>query len=283
MPDEEGPALFKLHLEPDEPIGVYELTGALGSLAHQYEVFIRDRAWTPTPSKARLLISSVSPGSIDINFLPDWAAAVPFFAPFLSDMTVVTEFAGHIKDLLDRFWPGKEKSGKIESSIRDCDDAINIVKPIASHGGTQQFNIFNGPVNLNIVTLDSQDARRITEEAARERAKLQSPNAERKERVSMVWKRLDRDAVKSEGSTPDKALIEEIDPRPKPVLFADDLSYLKREMIEDEANPYQKVYFVDVEVSRVSGKVTAYRVSGYHGKDDLDVDENTSSGRDLLS
>jgi hypothetical protein len=41
-------------------------------------------------------------------------------------------------------------------------------------------------------------------------------------------------------------------------------------MISDEENPMQKVYFVDVEVSRVGGKVTAYRIVGFHGKDELD-------------
>ena len=40
-------------------------------------------------------------------------------------------------------------------------------------------------------------------------------------------------------------------------------------MIDDDENPMQKVYFVDVEVSRVNDKVMAYRVIGYHGKDDL--------------
>jgi hypothetical protein len=30
----------------------------------------------------------------------------------------------------------------------------------------------------------------------------------------------------------------------------------------NEANPYQTVYFVDVSVSRVSGKVVSYRVIG---------------------
>jgi hypothetical protein len=86
----------------------------------------------------------------------------------------------------------------------------------------------------------------------------------------MVWARLDRAPAKTEGSSPDKGIIEEIDPKPKTILFTDELSYLKHQMISDEENPMQKVYFVDVEVSRVGGKVTAYRIVGFHGKDELD-------------
>ncbi len=41
-------------------------------------------------------------------------------------------------------------------------------------------------------------------------------------------------------------------------------------MIDDQENPYKKVYFVDVAVSRVHGKVVSYRVIGYHGADDLE-------------
>jgi hypothetical protein len=65
----------------------------------------------------------------------------------------------------------------------------------------------------------------------RERSRLQNPEAERNQRVSMIWKRLDRDAAKTQGSSPDKALIEEIDSKAKPVFFADEFSYLKKEMI----------------------------------------------------
>ena len=82
---------------------------------------------------------------------------------------------------------------------------------------------------------------------------------------------MDRDAAKTQGSSPDKALIEEIDSKAKSVFFADEFSYLKKEMIDNQDNPYQKVYFVDVEVSRIEGRVTAYRIVGFHGTDDIDI------------
>ena len=80
-----------------------------------------------------------------------------------------------------------------------------------------------------------------------------------RQRVPLIWTRLDRDKAKTEGQrSPDKGLIEEIDRKPQPVLFADNMARLKNEMIEDEENPYQNVYFVDVDVSKVGGKIVSY-------------------------
>ena len=85
-----------------------------------------------------------------------------------------------------------------------------------------------------------------------------------------MWKRIDRDALKTSGTSPDKGVIEELDPKPKPVLFTDDMAALKREMVKEEENPLQMVYFVDVQVSTVEGRRVAYRVLGYHGKERLE-------------
>ncbi|WP_157644364.1 hypothetical protein [Bradyrhizobium sp. WSM2793] len=54
------------------------------------------------------------------------------------------------------------------------------------------------------------------------------------------------------------------------MFFTDEMSHLKKQMIGDEENPYQAIYFVDVVVSRSSGKVVSYRVIGYYGKEELE-------------
>jgi hypothetical protein len=64
MADGAEPVL-QFHLEPQEPIEVYELTGALGSLARQYQVFAVANSLSEKAGDARLLVSSVKPGSID--------------------------------------------------------------------------------------------------------------------------------------------------------------------------------------------------------------------------
>jgi hypothetical protein len=251
---------LQLHLEPSEPIEVSELTGALGALARQYQSFAVQNNLARKPSDARLLVSSVAPGSIDISFYPDLAAylaAVPMLA-LIEKAELIAKFGGALKVLFELFRKKKE-AGASEAgediSIKDCDDAINIVKPIANRGGTQTFNTINGGITVNIITMTSSQASEIMETAIHQKTLLQNPDGEVKQRVPMVWKRLDRDETRPEAkSTPDRALIEEIDSKSHALFFTDEMSTLKKQMIDDEENPHQTVYFVDVIVSRVSEK-----------------------------
>ena len=47
-------------------------------------------------------------------------------------------------------------------------------------------------------------------------------------------------------------------------------------LIADKENPLQAVYFVDVQIVRVADKIVAYRVIGYHGKEEIDELDATS-------
>lgn len=262
---------LQLHLEPREPIEIKELTDALGSLARQYQDFAIANNLAAKSSDARLLVSSVSPGSIDINFVPDLVnATIPLLLPLMDRMDLIVKFGGHLKSLFD-FFRKEEKTPTDAISVKDCDDAVNILKPIAQHGGSQTFNVIKGPVTQNILKIDGADAVKLIETASQYKSLLQNPDGEKRQRVPLVWKRLDRDKATTDGkSSPDKAVIEEIDPKPHAVFFTDEMTAIKKQMIDDEEKPFQNVYFVDVDVSRVSGKVVSYRITGYHGKEELE-------------
>ena len=192
--------------------------------------------------------------------------------PLIDAASLVEKYVSHLSALLSWFQSGGTEKPFKAITVKDCDDAINIVKPVAESGGTQTFNTIHGGVTINMLQTTAEDARKIIEGAARAKAALQLPDAERHQRVSMVWHRLARDAARTEGTrSPDQGKIEELDAKPHAVMFTDDMAYIKGEMIDDEANPYQKVYFADVDVSRVSSKITAYRIYGYHGKEDFTV------------
>ena len=269
-----GEPYLQLHLEPSEHIEVSELTGALTALARQYQTFAVQNQIAKKPSDARLLVSSVAPGSIDISLYPDlvdYLAALPMLAPLFDKAELIAKFGKTLKSLFELFKKKKETEVGDEVTIKDCDDAINIVKPIANHGGSQTFNVIHGGVTMYVLTMTAPEASEIMEVAHEKKALLQNADAEIRQRVPMVWKRLDRDATSPEAKTsPDRALIEEIDPKPRAVFFTDEMSAIKKQMIDDEVNPYQNVYFVDVSVSRIADKVVAYRVIGYHGKEELE-------------
>lgn len=259
---------LNLHLQTDRPIEVGQLTAALGSLSRQYQRFAVYEGVTMRPADARLLVSTVSRGSIDISFIPDWVTVGTLLVPHVAKYELIQKFAGHIKTLIEYF--AARELGSAEISIKDCEDAINIVKPVAQSGGSQQFLVVHGDVHATILSTTASKAKAVLEGAARQRAVLQPAQGEVRQRVSMVWTQLNRDEAKTEGvRSPDRGLIQEIDPKDHAVLFTDDLTYLKSEMIADDENPYQKVYFVDVDISRAGGRITAYRIMVFHGKEDL--------------
>jgi hypothetical protein len=237
---------LQLHLEPSKPIEVSELTGALAALARQYQSFAVQNHLAKRPSEARLLVQSVAPGSIDISLYPDLAAylaAAPMLA-LVEKAELIAKFGKTLKALFELFKKRKAHPLAEDISVKDCEDVINIAKPIANNGGTQTFNTINGGVVINnIFTMSAAEASLITTAAIEQKALLQSSNAEVKERVPMVWKRLDRDETRPEAkTTPDRALIEEVDPKSHPVFFTDEMSAIKKQMITDyEANPYQTV------------------------------------------
>src|SRR6266481_3218227 len=123
---------LQLHLEPQEPIEIKELTDALGSLARQYQDFALENDLAAKPSDARLLISSVSPGSIDINLVPDLSHVIreagPLLAPLFDQVALIVKFGGHLNSLVEFFRKKKEKPVVEEVSVKDCEDVMNILK-----------------------------------------------------------------------------------------------------------------------------------------------------------
>lgn len=193
----------------------------------------------------------------------------PLIAPLIDKYELLHKFAKRLKTIID-FFKGESKEASV--TIKDCDDAINIVKPIAAHGGNQTINVIRHQHINPVIVVTADEARRVIGSATRKKSELQVfAQPEKHQRVSMTWTRIDRERTITEGTrSPDRATIEEIDPSPHAVFFTDEMSFLKSEMMADEENPYQQVYFVDVEVSRAAGgKVSNYRIVGYHGKEPL--------------
>jgi hypothetical protein len=88
------------------------LTAALGALSRQYQSFAVENRLAKKASDARLLVSSVSPGSIDISLFPDltaYLAAAPMLA-LIEKAELVAKFGKKIKELLEFF--AKSKEGK---------------------------------------------------------------------------------------------------------------------------------------------------------------------------
>lgn len=274
-PRKEPPPALNLHIEPKNPIELEDMLASLATLGKRFQTYARTElgAFERNP---RLFVSSIKPGSIDISLIPDLydagrAAAGAAVAVGAGDaVAAVKGFAETIKILLDTFGKPVGKQPGDAISVRDCDDAVNIVKPIAASGGTQTINVNNVQGDQIIqFEINGPEAERILENALARKALLLLPEVEKKEAVALVWQKVDKSTGRTEGaSSPDKGRIEEIDGAPRSILFADDMAHVKFDMMAEPM--LQMVYYVDVEIVRVGDKIKAYRVVGYHGKERLD-------------
>ena len=280
MPAPTPTTFLQLHLEPDEPIAVQELVGSLSALARQYQLYVAGEGGGEKSSQAKLLVSSVSPGSIDISLIPEIidvaSASAIALAPWMDKATAVAGFARKVHGLLSKFKSPKGDDKSLvpstmeEVTLRDCDDAQAIFKPVAEHGGTQTFNSYaDGAVVYNF-NVSSPEAVACIENVIKQRALLRFPEGERYANMPLIWARIDDGEARKSGSTPDKAVIEPIDPKKKPIFFADGSTTLKNKMVRDEAYPLDRIYFVDVLVTRVGGRVVSYTVIDYHGSDEIE-------------
>lgn len=258
---------LRLHIETLHSVAVDDLSSSLMAYGRQYQDFAVKEGLVGRPADARLLVSSVSEGSIDISFIPELAAVGMTLLPLVDQGTLVLKFADQLLTLLKHFRDHSPNAPDMSVNTSDCDDVANIVGPVADNGGTQTITVINGGVTVNHLTVSQSDAKRIRRSAHAQRAELTMPSIETRRGVPLTWHQLAKDAPKTQGKrSPDQGVIEEIDDGPHAVLFTDDTAHLKGELIGDGENPYRMIYFVDVEVSRVSSKVVSYRVFGFHGK-----------------
>ena len=139
-------------------------------------------------------------------------------------------------------------------------------------GGHQVINYVNVEGDFKpVVHVSADRARTIFKNASETKALLELPVTGRKNSVAMTWKTFDRSPGKTEGQrSPDKGIIEEIDPAAKSILFGDDEAGLKADILASEENPMLMLYYVDVEIVRVAEKIKAYRIVAFHGKESLE-------------
>lgn len=260
-----------IHIEPASPVELPRLIANLKSIENEYEKYSKDIFGAKSRDLNNLNVSSISPGSIDILLRPEildvGVALTASFGPF-DAAQYVFEFAQRIKTLIDTF---SSQPDPETVSLNDCNNAINIVGNVVEAGGTQTISTVNVAGDLNLTLEITEDkAKKVLHNASRTKALLKLPSGETFNSQALQWKTFDKGPAKTEGQrSPDKGIIQELDPKPKPIFFEDGEEGLKSYIINSDENPYQMIYYVDVEVVTVDEKIKAYRIVRFRGTDPL--------------
>ena len=141
---------------------------------------------------------------------------------------------------------------------RNAAQAIAVMEPVAKDGGANLFFNVSGDVRVHHhhyeSRYDSQKANAIQNSARRFLGETVPKNEIHQDEILSLFQ-VRGDASAKVG---DRGIIESISPRPVKLIFASE--EVKRQIIDQPENPFQKLFLVDVEAKATEGKVRLYRI-----------------------
>lgn len=256
--DTADPPKLTFVLEHEGPIPLAEFTLALQRLAMRYSREVRASSPDDEP---RLYIAEVRKGSVVVDFVARVTDATmwPIAAHVVAEGNALFTFGKNLKGVIDHF-AGRKTLPLVTKA--DCDDARAIAGPVIHTLNAQVVMFFAGSEPVPLIEMDGPTARIVDNRAALERLALTEREANIHTNVLLVWDQV-RDAPGVEaGRSPDRAIIQEIDPRPRQITFASD--DIKDQMGRRDFNPFEKAFVVDAKVLVGPGGPVGYTILALH-------------------
>jgi hypothetical protein len=258
---EDDATYVRFELKNSKPVDLLDLTDALGAFGDAYKDYVIFSASIEhVPDNVRLFVREVRSGSIIADLI-----SLAHQASFVVDhKEAIANFASHLNDILQ--WllvPGAIAEGA--PTKKEATQAVSIMEPVAKDGASQ--------LNITVARdmhvhqhyhYNSQQANAIQNNAHRFLGPALPTNLlYQDQNLSLYQVRGDPSA-----KVGDKGIIEEISPHPAKIVFASE--DVKRQIIEQPANPFKKLFLVDVQAKAAEGKVRLYQI--FAVKDVLDKD-----------
>lgn len=264
-------AHIEVVIRNSDPIDLLDFTASLTAIAREHESRIRSSVPRVDVDQTRLLIVDVRKGSIILELLP-------ILAPIISTAEVTNtavEFVGHMKAVLGQLKvPGGRAEHATTAQLKNMNDTVQTVANDSRGEMSIAARYQNGDVIQELI-ITKNDARIISENATSQRREIEAKGSNVLNRVLMRLHQSSVDDLKVGRKTSEKGIVERVDLKPRPLIYASDLAgqRLKDEIQKEEGNPFQKGFVVDLDVETVGGKPRAYRVLAVHDVIDLDDDD----------
>lgn len=256
-------------IENVRPIELKDLNSSLAAIADQYSRFAAEMSEGPAEDY-RLYVREVRTGSIVIDLItyatqPQMLAPVaPILIEFTKELGEWFEFFKGVKDAKDikEMIAGKSKkdlqqlSDLVEPAAKDPGSIINIT---ATEGA---IIVLNSSINSTEANAGQNLLRRHIDHIAMPTTGIHHDQV-------LYWYQVRHDHAAKPG---DKAVIERIYDKPVKVRITSD--EIKRTMIDDPANPFKRLYVVDVDVTESQGRPALYRI--LEVKDSFERDESAA-------
>lgn len=262
---ENNQKILRIHISNSKPVEVSDFTRTMSAFGTMFSCFAQKNGKSKEEANARLYVSKIVEGSIDIHLVE---LATASMLPFIENTNLVIEFAKHIKSIYDYYISGNGK--KPDLSVPELKGAHDMMSVTANDKGSNMaVQVINGDVDRVIYegcTFNFIEGNSIQNQSARELKdmKMISDEGDVYSRQLMTIFQVQ----KGGNQTGNKGIIDAISDKKMGLVF--DSDELRNKILRSDDNPMKKGYVVDVIVLTASGKPVAYKILNLHDVIDLD-------------
>lgn len=257
--------VLRIHIKHSQPIEISDFTKTMNGVSGLFSSFAQRNGKSKEEVNAKLYVSRIQQGSIDIHLIEIATAGI---IPFMENSNLILDFAKHIKSIYDYYVKGESSRPELSiSDLRNIHDLVSV--PSNDRKGTMSVQVINGDVD-NIIyngctfnNTDSNSSQNQVDKEIEQLKKVQSSDDVWERQLMTIYQ------VRKDGTLAgNKGVIDAISDKRLGLLFESD--ELEDKILHSEDNPLRKAYYVDVMILTANGKPAAYKVMELHDVIDLD-------------
>ena len=257
--------VLRIHIKNSQPVDVSDFTKTMSAFGTLFSNFAQKNGKSKEEANAKLYVSKIIEGSIDIHLVELASLAV---IPFVENSNLILDFAKHIKSIYDYFVLSKGDEPELNvPELKGVHDMVSI--PANDRNGLMTVQVINdnaGNVIFEGCTFNHIEGNGIqnqSDNALKERKALSNEGDIYRKQLMTI------NQVRKDGADRgNKGVIDAISDRKLGLVFDSDT--LEDDILRSAQNPMLKGYIVDVIVQTVQGKPAAYKIMALHDVIDLD-------------
>ena len=257
--------VLRIHIKNSQPVDVSDFTKTMSAFGTLFSNFAQKNGKSKEEANAKLYVSKIIEGSIDIHLVQRASLAI---IPFVENSNLILDFAKHIKSIYDYFVLSKGDEPELNvPELKGVHDMVSI--PANDRNGLMTVQVINdnaGNVIFEGCTFNHIEGNGIqnqSDNALKERKALSNEGDIYRKQLMTIYQ------VRKDGADRgNKGVIDAISDRKLGLVFDSDT--LEDDILRSAQNPMLKGYIVDVIVQTVQGKPAAYKIMALHDVIDLD-------------
>ncbi|MEN9781981.1 MAG: hypothetical protein RL208_131 [Pseudomonadota bacterium] len=248
---------LRIEIKNNDPIDINVLSRNFNAYANQYETFLEKQSLEKQfiicdKQDRRLFINNVKQGSIIIDIVANMIPNMPDLFHGVQNFNSIIEFGSYLKEMRNFF--SNTGRGECNYSQKDCQEYIdslsmvnndsisNVSIGVLHNSGNFHFNVYN------INTAEGIESQEI--------AKKHLNSLSKYEDGEIFYDQVLR-LIHGEKKNSIKGIINKFCDKPKNLSY--DTSVVEH-IINDNNNPFQKAYIVDVKIIKEIEKIVAYKI-----------------------